>query len=208
MQQTHRIIHTINQALEYKHYCTSIFLDARQVFDKVWRNGLLFKIKKVFHIQYFRLLKSYLSDRKFRTRVNEEVSNSFNIQSGVPQGSVLGPILYVLYTSDLPTTTVTTGTFADDTVIFTSHEDSVAATRRLQSHVDQLEAWLKKWRIIINKTKSMQVTFTLKKGKCPAVYLNNTALPQSSTVKYLGFHLDSRLTWKHHIAKKRTYRQT
>jgi hypothetical protein len=52
---------------------------------------------------------------KFRARVNGEVSNSFNIQSGVPQGSVLGPILYVLCTSDLPTTTVTTtGTFADD----------------------------------------------------------------------------------------------
>jgi hypothetical protein len=49
----------------------------------------------------------------------------------------------------------------------------------------------------------MKVTFTLKKGKCSAVYLNNTALPQSSTVNYLGLHLDSRLTWKQHIAKKR-----
>jgi hypothetical protein len=79
--------------------------------------------------------------------------------------------------------TTTTGTFADDTFILTSHEDPVAAARRLQSHVDQLEAWLKKWRININETKFMQVTFTVKKGKCPAVYLNNTALPQSSTVK-------------------------
>jgi hypothetical protein len=155
----------------------------RQAFDKVWHNGLLLKIKKVFPIQYFRLLKSYLSDRKFRTRVNEEVSNSFNIHSGVPQRSALGPILhvYVLYTSDLPTTTVTTtGTFADDMVILTSHKDPAAAPRRLQSHLNHLETWLKKWSIIINETKSKQVTFTLKKGKCLAVYLNNTALPQSS----------------------------
>jgi hypothetical protein len=130
VQQTHRIIRTINQGLEDKHNCMSIFLDVRQTFDKVWHNGLLYKIKKVFPIHYFRLLKSYLTDRKFRTRVNGEVSNRFNIQSGVPQGSVLGPILYVLYTSDLSTTTVTTtGTFADDTVILTSHEDPVTASR-------------------------------------------------------------------------------
>jgi hypothetical protein len=100
------------------------------------------------------------------------------------------------------TTVTTTGTFAD-MIILTSHEDPLAAVRRLQSHLDHLETWLKKWRIIINETKSMQVTFTLKKGKCPAVYLNNTTLPQLSTVQYLGFHLDSRLTWKQHIAKKR-----
>jgi hypothetical protein len=49
----------------------------------------------------------------------------------------------------------------------------------------------------------MQVTFTLKKEKCPSAYINNTALPQSSTVKYIVFHLDSGLTWKQHIAKKR-----
>jgi hypothetical protein len=110
----------------------------------------------------------------------------------------------VLCTSDLPTSTVTTtGTFADDTVILTSHEDPVAAARRLQNHLDHLKTWLKKWCININETKSLQVSFTLKEGKCPAVYLNNTALPQSSTVKYLGFYLDSRLTWKQHIVKKR-----
>jgi hypothetical protein len=76
------------------------------------------------------------------------------------------------------------------------------AARRLQSHLDHLETWLKKWRININETKSLQVTFTLKKGKCPSVYLNNIAILQSSTVKYIGFHLDSRLTWKQQIAKK------
>jgi hypothetical protein len=104
----------------------------------------LFKIKKVFPIKYYRTLKSYLSDQEFRTRVNEDVSSNFTIQSGVPQGSVSGPILYVLFTTDLPTTTyTTTGTFADDTVILASHDDPVTASQRLQSHLDQLEIWLK-----------------------------------------------------------------
>jgi hypothetical protein len=61
VQQTHRIIHTIHQALGDKQYCTSGFLDINQAFDKVWHAGLLFKITKVFPIQYFRLPKSYLT---------------------------------------------------------------------------------------------------------------------------------------------------
>jgi hypothetical protein len=108
VQQTHRIIHTIHQTLEDKQYCTSVFLDVSQAFNKVWHAGLFFKVKKVFPIQYFRLLKSYLSDREFRTKVNEEVSSQYTIQSGVPQGSMLGPILYMLYTTDLPKSIHTT----------------------------------------------------------------------------------------------------
>jgi hypothetical protein len=140
----HRIIHTIHQALEDKQYCTSVFLDVSQAFGKVWACRI--KIIKVFPIQYFRLLKSYLSDRELRTRVNEEVSSQYTIQSGVPQGSMLGPILYVLYTTDLPTSIhTTTGTFVDDTVILARHDDPVTASHKLQGHLDKLEAWPKKW---------------------------------------------------------------
>jgi hypothetical protein len=98
---------------------------------------------------------------------------------------------------------ITTGTIADDTVILARHDDPVTASHKLQGHLDQLEAWLKKWRININATKSVQVTFALRKEQCPVVYIRNTVIPQSPTAKFLGLHLDSRLTWAQHIAKKR-----
>jgi hypothetical protein len=110
----------------------------------------------------------------------------------------------VLFTTDLATNIhTTTGTFADDTIILASHDDPVIASQRLQSHLDQLGTWLKNWRINITETKSTQVPFTLRKEQCPAVHINNAVIPQSSTAKYLGLQLDSRLTWKQHIIKKR-----
>jgi hypothetical protein len=82
VQQTHRIIHTIHQALEDKQYCTSIFLDISQAFDKVWQAGLLFKVKKLFPLQYFRLLKSYLAvNSKQELTGKYPVNTPFNLES-------------------------------------------------------------------------------------------------------------------------------
>ena len=155
IQQCHRVADTINKALENRQFCTAALLDVSQAFDKVWHPGLLYKIKKILPTRYFNLLRSYLQERHFVTKYNNETSPSFQIHSGVPQGSILGPLLYILYTSDLPTTRDTTiGTFADDTAIFVTHVDPTTASRNLQEHLNTVENWLKKME---NKSERNQV---------------------------------------------------
>jgi hypothetical protein len=124
--------------------------------------------------------------------------------SGVPQGSILGPLLYTLYTADLPTSNKTLlSTFADDTAIFTTHPDPVTASHNLQAHLHNTEKWFRKWKLQINENKSTHITFSLRQGQCPPVYINCTIIPHAEKVKYLGLHFDRRLTWKDHITTKR-----
>ena len=163
-----------------------------------------YKIKKVFPYQLFILLKSYLTDRFFLVRQQDEYTNLYPVEAGVPQGSALGPVLYLLFTADLPTSrNATTATFADDTAIIAAHENPRTASSNLQCNLSAIQLWLNKWRAKANESKSVHVTFTLRKGDCPPVTLNGHKLTQAQEVKYLGLHLDRRLTWRKHISTKR-----
>lgn len=77
------------------------------------------------------------------------------------------------------------------------------ASNLIQNHLNLLATWYKDWGIKVNESKSIQCTFTLKRTDCPHIYLNNISLPTAQNVRYLGLHLDRRLTWATHIHQKR-----
>jgi hypothetical protein len=204
VEQVNRVFEKIRKTLEEKEYCSSAFLDIQQAFDRVWHDGLLYKIKNSLPHTYYLLMKSYLSGRLFQVKESGDTSRLYDIQAGVPQGSILGPILYAVYTSDLPQTVdVTICTYADDTALLASDRNPLTASGKLQRGLDDVTEWLQRWRIKASTTKSVQVTFSLKKGNCPPVSLDNAILPHTDSVRYLGLHLDRRLTWKNHIKAKR-----
>jgi hypothetical protein len=116
----------------------------------------------------YSLLKSYLTDRTFLVKYEEAYTDLYPVLSGVSQGSILGPTLYFIYTADLPETGQTMiATYADNTTILASHENPTEASGILQTHLDQFEVWLQRWRIQANETISAHITFTLRHGICP-----------------------------------------
>ena len=131
-----------------------------QAFDKVWHKGLLQKLRKVLPPKFCHLHESYISDRHFRVKQEQAYSQIKEIKAGVPQGSVLGPVLYLLFTSDIPLTEGTTmGTFADDTAIISVGDTIAEANNKLQSAIGRINIWTKRWRIKLNETKSVRVYY-------------------------------------------------
>jgi hypothetical protein len=83
------------------------------------------------------------------------------------------------------------------------NEDSRRAASDLQYHLNTLKTWFEKWRIRINENKSYCMTFTLRKISTPDITINDIQIPRKTEIKYLGMTIDSKLTWRQHIAKKR-----
>lgn len=109
----------------------------------------------------------------------------------MPQGSVIGLLLYLLYTYDIPQPSgMTVATFADDTATLAVGNSEEEATNKLQNAVNKINNWTKKWRIKLNENKSVQIFFTNKKIKRQTpITINGTVVPYSNMVKYLGMTL-------------------
>lgn len=203
IEQIHRFTDEIEKGLEEKQICSAVFLDVAQAFDRVWHLGLLYKIKKLLPENHYRILKSYLECRSFRVRYNGAFSHFSMIRAGVPQGSVLGPYLYNLFTYDIPCDKNSMiGTFADDTGIASLGETLYEANAKTQYTVHRIGKWAYKWGTTLNSVKSAHTIFTNRKVGYSPIYLDGEIIPYSNVTRYLGLHLDSKLNWGVHIRKK------
>jgi hypothetical protein len=122
-----------------------VFLDIEKAFDTLWHPGLLYKLSKIeFSSNLIKLISSSLSERKFRFSMEGEMSTPRDIKAGVPQGSVLSPILYNLYINDVTQTPgVNLALFAADTCLYMTEHKEGYVLRKLQHGLNSMTAWCK-----------------------------------------------------------------
>ena len=149
------------------------------------------------------------SDRRLKVRICNSYSCSFRLRRGVPQGSVLGPVLFSLYINYLPTflpTSVKTSLYADDLAIWASSPSVECATSIVQAALNRLVEWSSKWRLPLNPLKCETSFFSLVPYQSriqPSLYILNTPLKFNLHPTFLGVTFDRTLSFKHHVLSLR-----
>ena len=209
---------TVNQLLSITHAISkafdcnppldvrSVYLDISKAFDRVWHDGLIYKLKRCgVSGQLLFLIQSFLKDRKQRTVLNGQSSNWGDISAGVPQGSILGPLFFLVYMNDLAVgLKCNVKLFADDTSLFTVVEDSNTAANDMNHDLDLISQWAHTWRMSFNpdpQKQAVELTFSRKKIeiKHPVILFNNIPVKKVVEHKHLGIILDSKLSFSAHI---------
>ena len=130
----------------------SVYLDISKAFDRVWHDGLIYKLKRCsVSGQLLFLIQSFLKDRKQRTVLNGQSSTWGDISAGVPRGSILGPLFFLVYINDLAVgLKCNVKLFADDTSLFTVVEDANTAANDMNHDLDLIGQWAHAWRMSFN----------------------------------------------------------
>ena len=163
-----------------------IFLDLQKAFDTVPHQRLLYKLKKIgIQGQLLEWINSFITGRKQRVAIQDSYSKWCQVKSGVPQGSVLGPVLFILYINDLPEQIkASCSIFADDTKLL-SKIQCIDDAENIQQDLNALQQWAKTWKLTFNPTKC-HVLHIGKHNEGYLYHLDNHLLPEVSLEKDLG----------------------
>ncbi|GBO33002.1 RNA-directed DNA polymerase from mobile element jockey [Araneus ventricosus] len=183
----------------------AVFIDIAKAFDRVWLEGLIYKML-VMSIPdgLIKLMNSYLHGRGFTVRVGNSFSSGRTIETGVVQGSKLGPQCFSIFVNDITRNQEThLCMYADDTAIMSTGVSQQEIIDNLNSYLAELGRWLIKWKIKVNVDKSQAVYFSRKRSTPPPPKLYRKPIQWSNKTVYLAVEIDKTLTYKSHIDKIR-----
>ena len=222
------LVDKVTSAVEKNESTLGIFLDLSKAFDTIDHDILLYKLEYYgFRGIVLNWFKSYLENRKQFVRYQSCDSEYKNIKCGVPQGSILGPLLFILYVNDITTTTSLLDVilFADDTTLLYSHPDIPSKINLINNELREISNWFKANKLSVNASKTnymmlgtshMTNKYIDVKKYCDAndtdnatnersskqkinVILDSVSLERVESTKFLGIIIDENLTWKKHI---------
>ena len=212
----HPIIHLLNFLHDAKnnrppHLSMGLFLDLSKAFDTISHEILLSKLNNI-GIRGIsnNWLKSYLTNRKQYTEIYGKQSDTIPITCGVPQGSILGPLLFLIYINDIQNIPIESNvlSFADDTTMFTTGINLPNLYEKANTDLQHIYEWLCANRLSLNVNKTKYMIFgggnNLDNNNLK-LQINNINIEhvsekkQSKSIKFLGIYIDEKLTWKYHI---------
>lgn len=199
--QLFELVTDLHYAVHASTIIDAVFIDLAKAFDKVPHSRLLMKLDCLkINRNVTTWINNFLCNRYQFVTVNDCSSTLIQVKSGVPQGSVLGPILFLIYINDISKNLAsTTRLFADDCVIYrkiTNPNDHTA----LQKDLDSIATWCDQWQMRINASKTKVITFTnTTQPPINSYLINAMPIEHVSSIKYLGVHLSADLSWNAHI---------
>lgn len=200
------LISTHDYIIEQKRKKTKIigiFIDLKKAFDSIDNSILLQKLENYgISGPYNMLLKSYLTNRKIYTNINDVSSNKMEINYGVPQGSVLGPILFNLYINDIKSIAkkYEINLFADDTSLFITAKTYRELETKANIALKELNNWLSANRLTLNVQKTHYIDFSTKKDSEISLKISDKQIERVKETKYLGIILQENLKWEKQIS--------
>ena len=192
------IVHNIRKNWTEKNVTHSVFLDVSSAFDKVWHNGLIAKLKQVgVDGSFLDTVRSYLTDRKQVVVLDGIKSNILDTKAGVPQGSKLGPLLFIIYMNDISCDIESDILiFADDTSLMATGSDPAMTALQLNRDLEKINSWALRWKVSFNPKKTKDIIFSKKVlNNSPPVVFNHIIIDRVNIHKHLGLFLTSSLDW-------------
>lgn len=203
VNQLTSITHRIYQALDNKQDACLVFLDISKAFDRVWHRGLVFKLRQ-FGVNGTLLnwFSSYLNNRSQQVIINGTTSEPLFITAGVPQGSILGPLLFLIYINDLVEgIQCDVNMFADDTFLFDTYTDPLLSSVRINQDLNTILRWGNIWKVMFNALKTYYMLISRKQqpSHYPNPTFNNIPIEKTECHKHLGLYFTSNFSWSEHI---------
>ena len=203
------VAQNLQDALDKKQEGRLICLDISRAFDRVWHRGLIAKLEAIgMKGPLLGWIENYLADRELKVTINGITSNAQSINAGVPQGSILGPLLFIIYIDDLTEKLKNkTILYADDSSVLSIIKDRkyrVIAAKSLNDDLLEIQRWTTKWNVLFGAAKCKSVTVSRLKdteGNHPDLQFMDTILTEVEEVELLGITIRKDLTWTHIVKK-------